>query len=319
MNAQLNDALWASTAELLRTHVDQSGLSRPLKDVVLRHLSGPKRVLPEGKETACASLTLLSFAATSQSDPRLAIPAAAAMEMLVAAGDVIDDLQDNVDGYENDRHRVGEAFEVTSLLLLFAHELINVMASQGFEAQRVLRALRRLDRVMARSMSGQDADMRVEASDSVQLQDSLRITQQKSANMIKFAAELGAILGTDQIDQIALCGHFGWHLGTVAQLSNDIGGVWPGGPASSDIRLGKRTIPITFALQMTPSMSSRNVQTDDLGISKNEEKARRLIWMSGGIHYAWWLSAISKARAIRTAERLSKHRPGKYHLASILT
>lgn len=318
MNAQLSDTLWASTAELLTAHVEQSGLSRPLKDAVLKHLSGPKRVLPDGKATACASLTLLSFAATSQSDPRTAIPAAAAMEMLVAAGDIIDDLQDNVDGYENDRHRVGEAFEVTSLLLLFAHELINAMSDQGLEAQRVLRALRRLDRVMARSMSGQDADMRVEASNSAQPDDSLRITQQKSANMVKFAGELGAILGTDQIDQIALCGHFGWHLGTVAQLSNDIGGVWPGGPPSSDIQLGKRTVPITFALHTTPGMSSQNAQRNVLGISKDEERTRRLIWMSGGIHYAWWLAAVSKARAIRTAERLSIHRPGRYHLASIL-
>ena len=65
-----------------------------LGDAVLEALSGPTRVLPEGKTSPCAALTFAAYTSVAQGEAIAAVPAAAAMEMLLAAGDVIDDIQD---------------------------------------------------------------------------------------------------------------------------------------------------------------------------------------------------------------------------------
>lgn len=313
--------VWGDVARETRRLVRGFNLPGPVAEGVHASLSGPHRVLPEGKPRVFAELTLLSFACASDTDVSRAAPLAVATEALVAAGDLVDDLQDEEVALQS-RRTVAEGLEVVSLLLLLAHHAIGSLAARGFPAARILRALRRLDRVMARSMAGQGLDLRLEGDSTVSLERALYVTRQKSANMMKFAAELGALLGTDDLTVVALCGRFGWHLGTMAQLVNDIHAVWPGGPPKSDLRLGKPTVPIVAASEAgvlsQPSARRWTPNAPDGAQPWDDWEARQAIWRSGAIHVAWCLAAREKAKALTVARGLAARSPGGWTLASLL-
>lgn len=75
--------------------VRSAKLGQTLEDSVLTALSGPTRVLPEGKTNLCSALTFLSHSSAAQKASCRVVPAIAAMEFLVAAGDVVDDIEDD--------------------------------------------------------------------------------------------------------------------------------------------------------------------------------------------------------------------------------
>ena len=75
--------------------VRSAKLGQTLEDSVLTALSGPTRVLPEGKTNLCSAPTFLSHSSAAQKASCRVVPAIAAMEFLVAAGDVVDDIEDD--------------------------------------------------------------------------------------------------------------------------------------------------------------------------------------------------------------------------------
>ena len=298
-------------------------LSRGQEDAVLKALSGPTRVLPEGKANGCAALTLRSYSSVARTESDYVIPAVAAMEMLVAAGDVIDDIQDDESELPRDRHSIGAVLETVSLLLMLCHSAIHRVAEAGAPPDRVLRAFRCLDKLGIDALKGQTQDMDLEDRSNVSVEESLSASALKSASLTRCAAELGASLGTDNSAEIDLYGRFGWHFGLTKQLVNDVAAVWPGGQEKSDLRLGKKTLPVVFALSLHPNSSphasvvrSYHYGKDDSRIS--EEEVKLALWRCGAIHYTWIIAARERARAERIGQTLSAKSPGDWPLGQLL-
>ena len=253
-----------------------------------------------------------------------AVPAAAALEILMAAGDLIDDLQDGEADLPRDRFSLGDVLETVALLLTLCRVEVNSMADRGIPPLRVLRAGRVLDAISVDSLRGQALDMGLEGRDDVSVEDALDVSQQKSASLTRGAAEVGASLGTDDASETDLYARFGWHFGAVMQLMNDVEAIWPGGTAKSDLRLRKKTLPIAFALNV-PEGSSRHAQEvrsyyygPEDGTSLSEEQVKWALWRCGATHYTWIVAAREKAKAARIVRELAGEAFEDWPLARLL-
>lgn len=320
MNSTLTQLPWGEVASTIESELEHADIPRAMARSVFKHMSAPGRVLSEHAPTAFAALPMLTYAASTGRDPVHAAEAACAMEMIAAAADVADDLQDDEGGEWQDRDVVSESIETIWVLLLLAHRALGSLRDRGFDPQRVLFALERLDKLMTRAMGGQGLDIRLEHHADVSIDDALRITRRKSATMVQLAGELGAILGDGDLRMIALCGRFGWHVGAMAQLTNDADAVLPGASLKSDIRLGKRTVPIVYAEQAgIHGPNGVGLPAGPDGTYDDDEEIRVEIWRSGAVHYAWLLAALEKSKAARLADVIERRGKGTWSLQALLS
>jgi len=308
-------------AEILAL-VRAAQLGENLEGVVIKALSGPNRVLPEGKTSLCAALTSLSYSSASGVESIQVVPAVAAMEMLLAAYDIVDDIEDEEVDPRGDRRSLGHSLEAISTLLLLCHVAISRLEERGIPLYRVLRGLRVFDRLCVDAVRGQTRDVDLEGCTETTIEDSLNTSRLKSASLIRCATELGACLGSDEDAVIDLYARFGWHLGLALQLMNDVEAVWPRGPAKSDIRLRKKTLPVVYALNI-PGRSNRHVNVVRAYYAEtesvvSEEEVKSALWHCGAIHYTWAVAAREKARALRVAQTLSAMANGRWALAGLL-
>ncbi len=308
-------------APLLSPEITQ-GLKREILDIVRRAelganleariveaLGGKLRVLPEGKPGLCAAMTYLSYSSAAGKDSDEAEPAVAAMEMLLAAYDLVDDMEDDEVPLPCDRNSLGLELEALSGLLMLCHTAIDRLVERGVPAARTLRASRILNTLGVDAIRGQRMDMEMESEQRVSVERAIRASQLKSASLVRCAAELGAVVGTDDEDKIRLYGEFGWHFGLMTQLTNDVYAVWPKGPRKSDLRLHKKTLPVAFALSIPPETSPHADLVrrfySEAETSVSEEEVKLALWRCGAIHYAWMVAATEKARAERAGVELS--------------
>lgn len=303
--------------------LDQPDVPEELRRLAFGALVKPGRLLARRSASMPVTLTLLSFSVAAQGEPSDAMQAAAAMELLMAAGDLIDDVQDDEGPDICDRRTAGEVLEVLSLLLLLSHDCIAASTDAGIPANRVLRALRTLDQLGIAAIRGQHLDMRLECATAVSTELALECTHLKAASLTRCATEIGAVLGTDDERIVELLARFGWHFGILAQLMNDITAVWPGETDKSDIRLRKKTLPIVFSL----SDKALCAESQDLvrtyyesrdGCEISEASVRKAIWRCGGIHYSWFIGTIEKAHAAQISREIRQVRPGNWSLDSII-
>ncbi len=316
-------ALGRGLLDLVAKHVscsvEDAGLSAELRQLLVERLKSPGRLLSPKKGYLPIALTLLAFATVSQREPKEIAPAAAAIELLMAAGDLIDDVQDAEGPDLSKATTSGELLEALAVLLMLCHQCFSELPGCGVPVSRVLRAVQVFDRQGLLALRGQDMDIRLERTHQVSIELALECTRLKSASLMRCAAEVGAVLATDDEEIIDMLASFGWHFGTVAQLMNDIQAVWPGSSGKSDLRLRKKTLPVVFSLSdQALSQESREIvrryydSPDGDGISEAEVK--QAIWYCGGIHYAWYIAAEEKERARALAQKLSDLRPGPWSL-----
>ena len=228
----------------------------------------------------------------------------------MATGDLIDDIQDDETPVPDDRHSVGRVLETVSNLLMLCYASFGRLADRGVSAPRIVSAMRIFGLSGVDALKGQNHDMGLELRRDVSMEESLNASRLKSASLTRCAAGVGASLGTDNAAEIDLYAQFGWHYGLAAQLMNDIAAIWPGTTGKSDLRLGKKTLPIAFALNLPKqsSVHARRVQAyyDSNGSSRpSEGELKWSLWRCGAIHYTWIVAARERARAERICRTLS--------------
>ena len=300
--------------------VRSAALTQKSGQVLEGHLSGADRVLPEGKANLCTAVTLLSFASAAQNTSLMALPAAAAMEILAATGDLVDDIQDGDIDLLDDRRKLGRAVGNVSLLIMLAHLALSRLTDTGVAPDRVVKAYRTVDSLLIDSLQGQAMDLDMESQRDVTMEESLKVSGMKSASMVKCAAVLGASLGTDDPEELDLYGRFGWHFGMMLQLMNDVGAVWPRASGdNSDLRLRKKTLPVVYATAGAGAGNGhdrRVIQAyseSEETTSIDEGALKWALWRSGAIHYTWMVAAREKAKALRIARTFAgKGEHGRY-------
>lgn len=133
-----------------------------------------------------------------------------------------------------------------------------------------------------------------------------KIAEQKTAAVYQLACRIGARLATpDPIYQVSL-GEYGFHLGLLIQIGDDIAGLWSRDGCRSDIAQKKWTLPVAYSMQVSSISERKHLQTYLEGAEKApsiEETARQLIMESGALLY---LAAEAQRHRIMAEQALKK-------------
>jgi len=142
-------------------------------------------------------------------------------------------------------------------------------------------------------------------------QDYFQILEKKTASLLSGCTEIGAITGGADVELQAKCKKFGQLLGCCFQIKDDIFDYFDnqdiGKPNGNDIREGKITLPLLYALNSTPEHEKADylamIQHNDF----TPENIAALIGFAkakGGIAYAQARLIEYKAKAIEIIETL---------------
>jgi hypothetical protein len=163
---------------------------------------------------------------------------AASAEVLAAALDLLDDIQDGASGLG--QH--SGAIQTVGALLQLAPLLLQSARAAEWPGVAILAAEKRLHEGILQSMQGQYLDLHYEQLDAILPEQALEMTEKKSGSLLALICQLGAMAtGTLLPDEyMEAIGDWGWHLGVWAQLVDDAQ------DTAVDRQRRKKTLPLVI-------------------------------------------------------------------------
>ncbi|MBX5450285.1 polyprenyl synthetase family protein [Thermogemmatispora sp.] len=187
-----------------------------------------------------------------------ALPAAAAIELTHNFTLIHDDIEDE-DSERHHRPTVWKLWGVPQainagdgLFALSRLALWNVL-EVGVDPALAARLAALLDRTCLTIAEGQYLDMLFETRMDVSIDAYIEMIRRKTAALMACAAEMGALLGTQDLEAVQRLRHFGEAIGLAFQVRDDLLGVWAsldelGKNPAGDIYRRKKSLPILHAL-----------------------------------------------------------------------
>jgi geranylgeranyl pyrophosphate synthase len=233
-----------------------------------------------------------------------AIPASAALQLLMAAGEVFDDIEDaDSAGSLTVKYGSAIATNVATTFLILAERAICQLKERDVSDGVIVRIMSGVNSFYTTACAGQYLDLSLTSKTNLSEDIYLKVASMKSATTIECACHIGAVLATVNQESINLFTEFGHNLGIAAQIANDIHGIING----SDITNHKITLPVVYGLANTEG----EVRTQlELAFSKpcqfapDHEQVRDLFFKSGAIQYSMIRMEIYKQRALDIFNRL---------------
>ena len=190
---------------------------------------------------------------------QVAMPAAAAVELVHNFSLVHDDIQDQ-DRARHHRPTVwalwgeSQALNVGNTLYALACHTVLDLAQNHVAPERVLQTSVRLAQSSLETMQGQYLDLEFERRMDVTTQEYLDMTARKTGALIACAMEMGALIGSGDPAMVSIVAQSGHYIGQLFQIRDDVLGVWgdvatTGKAIDSDIQRRKKTFPVVHALQ----------------------------------------------------------------------
>ncbi len=275
----------------------------------------------------------LSYQAASEPGGRenwtRAVPAAAAVEIAMAAADLLDEVTDHDPSPIIERYGPGQALNTANLMLVMAQQaLLHDALRNGGE--HALTALDALQNMLVEAAVGQHLDMLYErmGSAEVTVEMSNNMTQMKAGALISGACRIGALTAGAPVGVVELLARFGREIGGIAQLENDLRDVLPhsalGGAShaqqKTDLLLRKRTLPIVFTLNDDSeelNTLQRAYSSDDIS-DFDEERLREAVLAAGGIQFGELILNVHRENALSVLAELEALRPGAATILSPL-
>ncbi len=235
-----------------------------------------------------------------------AVPAAAAVELYAAAGDLLDDIEDgDYDFILEHGYSVAQAFNAVAGLFVLGQEAVTNLLAKKVQPRTIISVMHAITSSALVGCSGQHAEFDSEGAD-VSEEDYLRLVEMKSGALIECVCRVGALLATDDrriVDTYAL---FGKRLGVAGQLANDARSIISSRPGQSDIARKKRTFPIIYGLKQDdgPEVDFlKSVITGPGEVTLDmESEARRILMALGAVHYTLVRAQMEKQNALEAIE-----------------
>lgn len=227
-----------------------------------------------------------------------AVPVAAALQLFIAAAEVLDDIED-ADSSESLSARCGPAvaINVATTLLILAEKAITRLRGRGVNDDTIIRIMDAINSYYTTACAGQHLDLSLTPEVASSEAMYLRVASMKSASQTACACHTGALLATPDRSLIDTFSGFGHNLGMASQITNDIQGVTQG----SDILKRKMTLPAIYALAQTDGETHHQLE---LAFNKpsastlDNAQIKDLIFGSGGVHYATVRMEFYKQQAL---------------------
>lgn len=218
-----------------------------------------------------ASLAVLSCGACS-STPEIALPAAAAMDIILMAAGLFDDIQDQ--DKSNSlvaKVGIGQTLNIALTLLLLGQNLLTKTLKEDLPETAAFELINRLNHCLLVGIKGQMLDLqetqvplqaRLENSDFYLVKTGI-----KAATIFSYLTELGATLGFKDHNHKLVSSYcqFGFAVGMVAQLIADLGDFLDSGKSPDkgrDLRNRMPTLPTVYAyLALEPEIKRQTFLT----------------------------------------------------------
>ncbi len=228
-----------------------------------------------------------------------ALPAAAAIQLFMAAGDVFDDIED-ADSSDSlsARYGVAVATNVATTLLILAEKALTRLRQTGVADSVIVRIMDSVNSFYTTACAGQHLDLSLAPDMAISEEAYLRVASMKSASQVECACHIGALLATKNQELIDKCAIFGQNLGMAAQVTNDIQGIIT---HSSDIVKRNITLPVIYALAQAGGEARDQLE---LAFRRPSESVldtaqiRDLLFRVGAVHYATVKMQLYKERAL---------------------
>jgi len=219
-----------------------------------------------------------------------ALPVAAALELVHNFSLVHDDIQD-VSAERRGRPTVWyvwgqpQAINVGDGMHALALSSLLRLEEAGVEHRKVVRAARLLGEASLKLCEGQYLDISYEQRLDICVDDYLQMISGKTAALFRCALEVGALVGSEDLQLLTHFRAFGHAIGMLFQVHDDVLSIWGraetvGKPTTSDIEMKKKTLPVVYALENTNGNGRDRLleiyQKETLGRDDVEEVMRLL-------------------------------------------
>lgn len=203
-------------------------------------------------------------------DYRLALPAAAAVELIHNFSLIHDDIQD-----KSPRRRgratvwhvwgVPQAINAGDGLLALAHLALHRLSAPGGSPKLLTQATQLLNQACLDLCEGQYLDIAFQERTDVTLEMYLTMAGKKTGSLLECAALLGAILATREKRIIEAYRGFARNLGLAFQITDDLLGIWgeeerTGKGVGEDIKAGKKSLPVVYAFEEERRRGQRRLE-----------------------------------------------------------
>lgn len=265
---------------------------------------------PGGGGKAVRPTLVVLGARAAGAAPRVGVPGAVAVELVHNFSLLHDDVMDR--DVER-RHRPtgwavfgdGQAILAGNAMLIAAIDAVQRSGPHAAAAVAcLLEATQRL-------ITGQAEDLAYEKRTDLTVDDVLRMEAGKTAALLACSASIGAVLAGAAAESVDALAEYGEQLGMAFQLVDDVLGIegdpaLTGKSASSDLRAGKRSIPVVAAL------SAGTPAADDLAgllaagppdTDADVARAAALVREAGGLA---WAEAEARTRLDRALAALRR-------------
>lgn len=235
-----------------------------------------------------------------------AVPIAACLQLLMAAGDTFDDIEDK-DSPESLCAICGnaKAINTATALLILAERKITRLKEKGIDAESAIRIMEMVNTSYTTACAGQHLDLSLNMDCPVSEEVYLKIISMKSASQIECACRVGAVLATENEELISLFSTFGHNLGMASQIINDITGII----SEADLAKPKLTLPVVYALANTKGKTRQQLENT----FRKKEAARLeitaikdVLYNCGAVHYAVIKAELYKQDAINALNKAQK-------------
>lgn len=244
---------------------------------------------PEATGKRIRPLLVLLTAASCGASWQLALPAAAAIELVHNFSLVHDDIQDNSSkrrGRDTAWVKWGApmAINIGDALFVLSNQSI-IDLKEKYPAEMVVQAAEILHKTCLELTRGQFLDMSYEQRKDLGVEDYWPMIAGKTAALLAAGCQIGALLGGGDLDQQETYRSFGHYLGLAFQVQDDILGIWgdealTGKSVVGDLVEGKNSLPVLIGLGKKSKFAERWAEGP---IQPTEvEEVARLLASEGG-------------------------------------
>ncbi|MBE9501088.1 MAG: polyprenyl synthetase family protein [Chloroflexi bacterium] len=299
-----------------------------LYDMMRYHLGwideAGRPVAVQGGKLVRPTLCLLSCEAVG-GDWHMALPAAAAVELVNSYSLIHDDIED---GDEKRRGRATvwriwgqpQAINAGDTMHALAMLAILSLEEKGVAPVKVVRAATILDQAGIELCQGQYLDISYEDRFDINIDAYLQMADGKTAALIACSLELGALLGTEEQELLLRFHRLGRKLGLAYQMKNDVLGIWSSGSPASDIKKKKKTLPVIYALERAKGKEREQllrIYNKKTISSEDVDRAVQLLSHMGAKEYTEEMARRYYREALAELEEVNLPLPAKEELREV--
>jgi competence protein ComQ len=274
-------------------------------------LSVPGKLLGPDEGFVWGLLPLLVCEAAG-GDPRRGLSLAAAFDCFIAAADVFDDIQDDDDDAGLQRIAgPATAINVAAFLLFLSQHALGRLE---VPSPTVTQLFELFAATGMKAYGGQQLDIDYTFAKEVTEARYLEMVARKSGTLAACGCRAGALLAGSHEQTLTAYSRFGCNLGIALQIANDVRGAVTRDPARGDLRAGKPTLPLIYALNHAPK-AERAALAEIVGLARRGmleptdlEQAYNLLRKIGALEYTtvfidlYWEHALTCLRQAGCAE-----------------